>query len=430
MLRDTTTLTERPLTSGSGVEQFGHLAPDGRRVLINSNRNGSWAWHVALVGATPDPNPAMLGPTAVLADTAELYWTRDSVVALWSESFSDIYRVGIDRSSGRSTGPLERLTQETGPAYTPAISPDSARIAYWTSSMGRFAIATMDADGANERLITTNPMQPFRWPYWRSADEIVFAQRLWSVGAALPKPGTVLRRWYSLSLSTRALTPLPAPPLETDFVFESVDEPVTFLAPSGELVYGAVNPVESKGPTSSTRDVHTLKARSVVDGRERVVATIDAPSTTLLGILAAPDGKQIAYLMRVNTPQGSYEGELGVVSLASSERRTLLKFSIPSTPFIQSPKAWSPDGRFLLYSHNGQPRVINVATLEHWPLIQDAHQPETNSALARSVRQWGAGGEASWSPDGSFIVLTMASGASHARQWTNVSLAALEKRRR
>ena len=430
MLRDAKTLTDRPLTTGSGVEQFAHLAPDGRRVLITSNRNGSWAWHVALIGATPDPNPAMLAPTVVLADTAELYWTRDSVVALWSESFSDIYRVGVAPDTGRSTGPLERLTQETGPAYTPAISPDSARIAYWTSSMGRFAIATMDADGANERVVTTDPMQPFRWPYWRSRSEIVFAQRLWNVGGELPKPGAVLRRWYSLSLPTRAMNLLPAAPLETDFVFERVDEPVAFLAPSGELVYGVVNPVQSKAPTSTTRDVHTLRARSIADGTERVVATIDAPSTTLLGILASPDGKQIAYLLRVDTPKGSFEGELGVVSLANSDRRTLLKFSIPTSPFIHSPKAWSPDGKFLLYSHNAQPRVINVATLEHWRLVEDAHQPETNSALARSLQQWGPGGEASWSPDGSFIVLTMSSGASHARQWTNVSLAALERRRR
>jgi Tol biopolymer transport system component len=78
---------------------------------------------------------------------------------------------------------------------------------------------------------------------------------------------------------------------------------------------------------------------------------------------------------------------------------------------------WSPDGRFLLYSRNAQPRVIDVETGEHWRLVEDAHQPAPNTDLARALEQWGPTGEASWSPDGSFIVLTMTAEPSFARQW-------------
>ena len=428
VLRDTTSLADRPLTTGSGVEQFANLSPDGRIVLVSSNRDGRWGWYAALVGPSPDPDPAFLASAGNVPDL-ELRWTRESIVARWSEHSSDIYRVNVDPRMGRSVSALERLTQETGPAYTPAISPDSARIAYWASSMGQYGIATMDADGANERVLTVEPMEPFRWPYWRSPHDIVFAQRLHS-RLTQPKAGTMLRRWHSLTVASRAVTPLPMGALETDPLMERASEPVTFLAPTGELVYGVVNPMDGRPPnTSTTRDVHTLRARSLSDGTDRVLATIAAPSTTLLGMLASPDGKRIAYLLRVDTPKGAWEGELGVVSVVDSGRRTLVKFAIPSTPAVQPPKAWSPDGKFLLYSHNAQPRVINVETLEHWRLIEDAHQPDASSGLARSLRQWGAGGEASWSPDGSFIALTMESGANYARQWSNVTAAALEKRR-
>ena len=127
----------------------------------------------------------------------------------------------------------------------------------------------------------------------------------------------------------------------------------------------------------------------------------------MMGLLASPDGRRLAYLLGYDTPTGRFDAELGVVTVGTSERKVLLKTTSPREAAINSPMAWSPDGRLLLYSRYAQPRVFNVETLQNWPLVQDAHQPQPNTDLANSLQRWGPTGEASWSPDGSFIVLTI-----------------------
>jgi Tol biopolymer transport system component len=144
-----------------------------------------------------------------------------------------------------------------------------------------------------------------------------------------------------------------------------------------------------------------LKARSLQDATDRVVAKIEHLNPYLV---ISADGKRIAY--STNRPiQGSNESlsDLALVTITGEQRGTLIPAQRGGGG---TPIGWSPDGKYLLYSHLG-PHVMNVETRESWPLHKDAT---------------GAGwGEGDWSPDGTFVVVVKRSHRRDRLSWQGVT---------
>jgi len=155
-----------------------------------------------------------------------------------------------------------------------------------------------------------------------------------------------------------------------------------------------------------------LKAFSLTEGKDRVVATIDWLRQELA---VSPDGKRIAYttarLLDGPSPN-QYVFELAVMSINGEPEATL----IPAQPERLMARAWSPDGKYLLFHHLKEgPKVMNVETRESWVLHPDA--------AGRGTDPWGL----AWSPDGSFVLIDKSSSSSERLAWQGVTAEAVAR---
>lgn len=217
-----------------------------------------------------------------------------------------------------------------------------------------------------------------------------------------PVPGTP-RTLMSLNVITGVVAPIAelsgVPPLE--------GRP-QYLAGTGEILH-----LDS--------DFRTIRSQSLATGTSRVVATFPGEAE-VDAFLASPDGAKIAFVLAeryasgracMARPTGSVTAvdaiarlcEIRLLTLATGEQQVLATRGGQgaSVPALVD---WSPDGRFLLFA-DGRPQILDTVSGEVKPL------------LAPNVRlDWDR--TASWSPDGTFIVLPTRSTRFEWRQWTGV----------
>lgn len=388
MVIDIAAGTERRLTSGFGDEESPVLSPDGKLVAFLSNPDGKWALFVAPVDQAPVAAPVRMGvldeyPTS---GAFSLAWSRDGRLVIESD-FDDenIYRINMDRT-GRPTGPAGRLTQDSMYASSPVVSPDSNRVAYRFTSGQKQGIAVMSADGAGERPVL-EVVGPEHLE-WLSAEEVLF-NKPQSTGG--PMTVTVL------NVNTGATRP-----------FADVTDPFgwQYVPSRSELVYvqGDLN-----GPS------RTIRARSLKDGAERTIITVDQMLNFRYTFRVSPDGQRIAYGRWIGEGS-SRRAEMRLVSIDGRDDRVLT-----TSPWTQArpsgfPYSWSPDGRLLLYdAAPGVVTVMDVQTGATWPIAE---------ATDGDGHEWAG---AQWAPDGGFIVLFRSGWRGEYRLFQGVTYDAVTK---
>jgi Tol biopolymer transport system component len=296
------------------------------------------------------------------------WWTRNGALALKAGyGGSHLYRIDMDAKSGRSTGLLQQLTRDASYHESPTVSPDNRVIAFtWWRSETANGIGVMDARGGGHVLLEPSAAPPLPIG-WRSPDELlIYDDRAEPHGFA------------ALNINTKTL--LPQRPLE-------IDRKEFRLVPQRQEVLYVTGPSNRSVTGTGSEKGIVLKALSLTDGKERVVATVD----DVLTFRVSQDGRHISYLSWKAGRQGP--GETRVMTI-DGEPEGLL-FSEAMAGSWSGVAAWSPDSRFLLYfDAKNAPRVMNAATRESWPLVEGSDQPNWSNYL-----------EACWSPDGSFIVL-------------------------
>ena len=177
VFRDLATGEERPLTPDSVVEQVAVLPTrNGRLIAFRSDRDGRQAVYAVPTDRIPVDRPVWLADLETAGDSAGGWWTPDGLVLRLNSNRSNIYRLDMDPASGRPTGSLRRLTQDSPVNDHPEPSPDGRRIAYVSRNGGRVGIAVMNATGTDERVVFKSP--PDLMPIgqnlgWRSPDELV-----------------------------------------------------------------------------------------------------------------------------------------------------------------------------------------------------------------------------------------------------------------
>jgi hypothetical protein len=244
----------------------------------------------------------------------------------------------------------------------------------------------MDSDGANERPLSEMVGET---PYWYSPDEILFRRFTMGVDTW---PGPIL----TLNLLTGVYRQV-ARPQAGFWIYVPARREILHWGPEGGQAKAGI----------------VVKALSLSDGRERVVSQIDY----LWGPGAlTPDGRHLAYV--TGRPVGGSNQrlfELALMSVEGKPEGTL----IAAQPGELYARAFSPDGRYLLYFHEGTGlNVMNVATRESWPLFAG---PEEQAWSERA-------GEVSWSPDGTFIIVGRGEPTRQARlAWEGVTAEALAK---
>ena len=368
VVMDIATGKEEPLTAFTGEESEAILSPDGRLVSFAANHQGRWAFYVAPFGGTlPVKQPIKIDDLEQPAPVSSRWysrqwWTRKGLLTFQvMTSYSDIYRLDVDPATGRATGEPVRLTQDAADNLLPAISPDSRRVAYWYRNGTRMGMAVMDSSGANERPLLDQGL--VTGIQWRSPEEFLYLRQAQKEGETLAI--------HSINVTTGA----------TKQVVGISGVYWRYVPNRNEILHAYPG---AGGPRAGA----PLKATSIADGKERIIATIDylAPHFAV-----SQDGKRVAYTAwgTGNTPAEALR-QLAVIPIEGGPETVLIRNPAKSVV----PLAWSPDGRFLVYFLQAEgTRIMNVQTKESWPLLA----AQTGGAAPMLQRS-------SWSPDGTFIV--------------------------
>lgn len=381
MLHDIASGAAQALTTGSGDQTRPLVSADGRLVAFASNDDGKWALYAAPLDRLPVSNPLRISTIddAAMAATrasAPAWWTDDGLLAMrLTVEDRNVYRVDMEPSTGRAVDAPRRLTQDAPQNYSPSVNSDSSRIAYLYRNGVKRGIAVMDRDGLNERPLVEYPgLLPL---YWASPDEILYHD--------FTGPSATNGNIVSLNIRTGA----------TDSIARISGAYWWFVPSRREILH--VYP-SGAGYLPGAE----LKALSLPDRRERVVAKIDFLAPRLA---VSADGRRIAYTVAPSRTGGTPATgcELALMSIEGTREKT---FAMPGQPCREA-MAWSPDGKFLLLGSTQGPAVMNVETGQSW-----AAHPDVSNA------SWEAG---SWSPDGSFITLTKRLTRSEFLAWEGVT---------
>lgn len=372
-VRDVATESDRKLTLGSGEEHMGFLSPDGQGVVFVSNRDGRWGLYAARVDTTPTATPTRLTELEGLPTLLVLAWKGEGFAVTIRYSTTNLWRVDVNPLTGRTTGPPYRLTQDSIGNIGPSISPDGRHVAYLSMRRAQWSLAIMNADGSNERALPT-PMMAAA-PAWLTAGEMFVT--------LFPNPGQSLRQFVTLDPATGEVGLVSARGLESE-----PTEDIQLLPATNEVAY--LTPPSASG--------QELRVRSLADGGERVLATFLEPGWLVRDVLVSPNGESVALSVQASPgPGAQQQTEVRLLDVGSGAQRVLADRGV-------AVGAWSPDGRFLLHG-GAQPFVLEIATGERWLLTEDAN-----------LSVW-AQGNASWSADGSFIVIAAPLNEFDSRQW-------------
>ncbi len=390
VLIDVATGAERPITSGSADETNQVVSADGRLVAFQSNPDGRWALFVAPLDRLPVRTPVRIADVPLAAGTMDRsWWTADGLLTVpIPHSEQNIYRVEMDKSTGHAIDAPQRLTQDAPLNFDPSASPDSRSVAYYYGNGMKGGIAVMEASGASERplLEQAGSLDLF----WRSPEELLFYDFATASGQ---KPAIT-----ALNIRTGARQAV-AQVEGLYWYYIPARKEILHLYPGG----------------GGARPGAVLKAHSLVDGTDRVVATID---NLMPWLAVAPDGRRFAYSTTSDELGASPRCDVAIMTLDGVREKVL----VPPQQPCAVPGVWSPDGRFLLLNvwrnftadETLEPRVANVDTGESWPLHAD---------MANQTG-WTAG---TWAPDGSFIALTRSSSRKERLAWEGVTYDAVTR---
>ena len=386
------------LTTGTWEESRPQVSTDGRLVAFQANPDGRWGMFVAaLDGQLPVNGTVRLGaleePTAQWAGWAGRTWWTDAglLTSRMEYSRSDLYRIEMDPRTGKPLHRPVRLTQDAADNLIPAVSPDNRRVAYWARGGTKSSLAVMDASGMAERPLVEQSL--ILTLFWRTPTELLYRRAKPGESGAIPV--------VSLNLDTGVEQEV-ARPEGVYWWYIPERREILHLYP------------KSGGPRAGAE----LKALSLADGKDRVVAQIDF----LLHVLApSQDGRRIAYATYRPLPGSpKREMELGVLSTDSGSRDVLVP---AQTEKLVAPMVWSPDGRFLLYATDAKGaegmHIMDVVSRESWPLCRDAADTEFGKRLDNHV---------AWSPNGTFVVVGRREPTRYERlAWQGVTAEAVAK---
>ena len=245
------------------------MTTDGRLVAFQANPDGRWGMFVAALDRQLPVNATvrlgvLVQPTVQWAGWAGRTWWTDAGLLTYRLEYtrSDLYRIEMDPRTGKPLDRPVRLTQDAVDNLIPAVSPDNRRIAYWARNGTKSSLAVMEASGIAERPLVEQSL--ILGLFWRTPNELLYRRAKPGESGAMPIVG-----------------------LNLDTGLEHGDRQ------AGGRVPGGTSPERREilhlyPKAGGAREGAELKAWSLADGKDRVVARIDF----LLSVLApSQDGR-------------------------------------------------------------------------------------------------------------------------------------------
>jgi TolB protein len=149
------------LTTDAGFDACSAYSSDGQRIAYCSGQGGGpvQVWTMNQDGTDKQQVTHMSG-AAIFPDFSpdggKLVFTAKPA----GSTTRDIYVISSD-----GTG-LERLTQDEGDNTYPAFSPDGRKIVFDSNRTGTSQVYVMDADGNDQRQLTSDPQPKDQVPDW------------------------------------------------------------------------------------------------------------------------------------------------------------------------------------------------------------------------------------------------------------------------
>lgn len=320
------------------------VSPDGRWLAFFG------AGGVYAMSLTAETGDARTRPVRVMDldsshDGLSMWWLTDGSLAVSHvvQTIGNLYRVDMDPTTGRARGPMRLFLRD---ADYPAVSPDSKEVAHTTYTGGKLGVVSASGGVDHISITDAEPGSVFGW----RSPSVVFVTA---------KPGGV-----TIDIKTRTQATLYS---DNTWSTES-------YSPTRDEVLG----YKSSGSAGA------IIAFSLASHTERTVVQGDG---VINAFRMSSDGKSIAYGRRQSAQPDSI-GELHVATFDGRDDRIVASW--PSQ--LPWPVAWSPDDKFILYGRWGELYVLDLKTAASTPLLADIDHPVFQD-------------QASWSPDGSFVIL-------------------------
>jgi serine/threonine protein kinase/dipeptidyl aminopeptidase/acylaminoacyl peptidase len=137
---------------------------DGRDIIFSARRS---LWRLdAMRGGTPTRLPfvGQDGHSPVIARTAD---GAQRLMYLRSVSDSNVWRLSPSAPGVPVSEAPVKAIASTRDEFTPGLSPDGRRLAFWSNRSGEPQIWTADIDGSHARQLTSRAFRSFpAWPRW------------------------------------------------------------------------------------------------------------------------------------------------------------------------------------------------------------------------------------------------------------------------
>jgi Tol biopolymer transport system component len=329
-------------------------SPDGQRIAFQAYRDGTW--HIWTVN--PDGS-ALKELTSGPYDDREPSWSPDGDGVAFSSDRSGNYDIWVLQSGA---GTVRQITHNAANDFAPAWSPDGQTIAFVSDRTDGRGVWKVNAATSAETLVAA-AAGSVNAPSWSpDGSRVIYA--------------VIAGNESRLMLEGQAVTSR-----EDVFPFR-----VQWASPD-ELIYtadgkikkrsirsGQVGPIEFSATVSFTRTPYQRKRRDFDSRAARPVRGIMAP-------VLSPDATQVAFAAL---------GDLWVMPIGGTPRR------VTHDRFVEMDPAWSPDGRLLAFSSD------RSGTMDLWVHDMQSGAERLMSSDATM---------AAWSPDGAQLVFVKHDGA-------------------
>ena len=383
--------------------------------------------------------------TGYLHDIARPHWSPDGrsiVFQSYRDGSFQLWMVSPDGSD------LRQITAGEFDCREPRFSPDGKALAFASDRSGHYAIHVLDLRSGSVRMLADTGMEDGEPAWSPDGTRIAFSSggRICSVAARTPNgsvrvefagPGASAPEWSpdGIGLSYRVLEGkgrdlrssrlfFQGNPL-TDLQQDVFPVPVVWTGPD-RFLYTADGKIFSRGLASdSTRSIPfeavlRVTAKRALVPRKALPDTTERPVKGISFPALSPDGNRIVF--------GALN-QLWLLDMAGGKPRQLTDES-----YAKIGPVWSPDGKKLAYAsdregfmqlcvHDLETGVARVLTHEQAGLKFPAWSPDSRriachthdgwlcvadlatGSLHRLVRQTAWSGRASWSPDGQYLAL-------------------------
>lgn len=126
------------------------FSPEGKQIAYHSWKPGANAWSLYLIDID-GKNSRLLGDDITHTQTYPCWSPDGKHIAFHTELDNDNWDIGI---VGTDSNKMQLLTHGTEKDWLPAYSPDGSKIAYWSTSTGKWELYVMNVDGGSRQQVT------------------------------------------------------------------------------------------------------------------------------------------------------------------------------------------------------------------------------------------------------------------------------------